>query len=271
MFRLPVVFMHYSNSDYLKYTLQQCKISNPESTIYLLGDSENNCYDFVEHHYFDDYSEEANIFAKIYKHYNTTPYHYALFDFQRWFILKEFLTHIKIDKCLYLDSDVMLYVNVTEEQKKFENYGFTISNGMCGCTFFLNKLETLNAFCQFLMDIYSKKDRYHFDKMVSHFVVRRKNKLKGGACDMTALQLFTEQRFGEVGEVSLIIDGSVYDPIINKSYPGLEMDGEIKKIIWKKDGPYGIHMSTRREIKFNSLHFQGGKAKNIIHKFSVVK
>ena len=37
-----IVFIHYNNADYLKYSLAQAKVSNPDSTVYLLGDSSNN-------------------------------------------------------------------------------------------------------------------------------------------------------------------------------------------------------------------------------------
>jgi len=117
---LPIVFIHYKNKDYLKFSLAQAKVSNPHSTVYLLGDSSNNCYDFVEHHYFSDYFEGAAKFSKIYRHFNTTSPYYSLFDFQRWFILREFLRAQKLDRCLYLDSDTMLYAELSKEQKKFE-------------------------------------------------------------------------------------------------------------------------------------------------------
>ena len=104
---------------------------------------------------------------------------------------------------------------------------------------------------------------YHYDKMVSHFAVRRKHRLAGGVCDMTAFQLYSELNFGQVGEASHIIDDSVYDPNINMAHPGFEMENGIKKIIWKNGQPYGKHIRTGREIKFNSLHFNG-RAKELM-------
>ena len=40
---LPIIFIHYNNSDYLKYSLGQARKSNPGSTIYFLGDQSNDC------------------------------------------------------------------------------------------------------------------------------------------------------------------------------------------------------------------------------------
>ena len=264
--KLPIVFIHLNNSDYLKYSLGQSKKSNPESTVYLIGDSSNNCYDFVEHHSLSEYSNAADDFAKIYKHYSSNAIKFELYCFQRWFVLKEFLISNKLEKCLYLDSDVMLYVDVTEEQVKFEQYDFTLCHMSSGGTFFLNRIDALESFCQFLMDVYKKKDRYNYDKMVAHFMVRRKNSLRGGVCDMTAFELYNFSHLGVAGEMIQIIDGSVYDSNINRPYPGFEMSNEIKKITWKNDLPYGTHVRTGCEVKFNTLHFQG-KAKSLMKQF----
>ena len=264
---LPIVFMHYGNSDYLKYSLRQAKNSNPGSTVYLLGDSLNDCYEGIEHHPFMDYFVAAEGFSKVYRHYNTTPYHYALFDFQRWFILKEFLCSNRLQKCLYLDSDTMLYADVTKEQERFSQFDFTLSLMLCGNTFFLNRLSALEDFCQFLMDIYMKNDRYHYDKLVAHFALRKRNGLKGGACDMTALQLFLLNHFDRIGEVAKVIDGAVYDPNINLAAPGFEMSNGIKRVFWKNTDPYGIYLRTGEQVRFSSLHFQGGNAKRLISQF----
>lgn len=264
---LPIIFIHYGNSAYLKYSLSQAKYSNPDSIVYLVGDESNDCYDFVQHHCFLDYFNEAAEFDKIYRHFNTTPYHYALFDFQRWFILKEFLYSNGLEKCLYLDSDTMLYADVTQEQKKVALFDFTLSYRICGCTFFLNRVKALGDFCQFLMDLYTKKQRYQYDKMISHYAMRQKNGLRGGVCDMTAFELYSGNHFGEIGEVALIIDGSVYDPNINLPTPGFEMSNGIKRIIWKDKVPYGKQEKKGKEIRFNSLHFQGREAKRLMGAF----
>jgi hypothetical protein len=261
--KLPIIFIHYSNSDYLKYSLGQAKHSNPESAIYLIGDSSNNCYDSVEHHSFSNYFQRAHDFSKIYRHYNTTDYEYEIFCFQRWYILLEFLVNNQIEKCLYLDSDTMLYTDITKEQKKFAQFDFTMSYKTSGCTFFLNRVEALADFCQFLTDIYTKKERLYFDRMLAHYLILKKNGLAGGACDMTAFDIYSYDHFGEIGEVAQIIDGSVYDPSINVPHPGFEMEKGIKKIIWKNGDPYGIQQRTAKEIKFNSLQFQG-KTKHLM-------
>ena len=264
---LPIVFIHRSNSSYLKYSLSQAQTSNPQSAVILLGDRSNDCYDFVVHRQIDDFFQGATEFEKVYTHFSTLPPSFELICFQRWFILKDFLLANKISRCLYLDSDIMLYTDVTADSEKFAHFDFTLAHQTNGCTFFLNRVAALEEFCQFLMDVYNKKDSYVYDKLLAHYVVRKRHGLTGGVCDMTAFQLYAENHFGEIGEVAHIIDGSVYDPAITILRPGFEMEGGIKKIFWRNGLPYGKHANTGREIRFNSLHFHGSKSKSLMGQF----
>ena len=263
---LPIVFIHRSNSEHLQYSLAQAKHSNPDSTVFLLGDASNNVYDFVDHRDLRDYFGTAAELGKIYAHYSTHGVDFELICFQRWFILRDFLVAQGLDRCLYLDSDVMLYGDVTTDARKFDEFDFTLCWDNVGCVFFLNRLQGLHDFCQFVMDIYSKKERYQYDRMVSHFAVRTKHGLPGGACDMLAFQFFRESNFGQVGEASRVIDGSVYDPNINMPNPGFAMDDGVKKIVWQDRQPYGTYLRTGEQVRFNSLHFNG-TAKRLMRQY----
>lgn len=254
---LPIVFIHRSNSDHLRYALAQAKHSNPASPVFLLGDASNNVYDFVEHRNLTDYFDGAAALEKIYKHYSTHGVGFELICFQRWFILRDFLAAQGLDQCLYLDSDVMLYADVTGDLRKFDEFDFTLCWDAIGCVFFLNRFQGLEQFCQFVMDIYGKKEKYHYDRMVSHYAVRTKHGLPGGACDMTAFQFFREINFGQIGEASRVIDGSIYEPNINLPNPGFAMENGVKKIVWKDGQPYGTYVRTGEAVRFNSLHFNG--------------
>ena len=142
---LPIVFIHQTNSDYLKYSLRQAKASNPRSTVYLLGDATNATHDCVEHRQLADYSKESDYFKRIYRHYSTQNVDYELFCFQRWFILKEFLHAHNLQACLYLDTDTMLYADATADAAKFKQFDFTLCWNTVGCVFYLNRREGLDA------------------------------------------------------------------------------------------------------------------------------
>ncbi len=256
MQKLPIILIHLSNSDYLKYSLGQAKLSNPGSKICLIGDDSNDCYDFVEHHALSDYFQGACEFSKTYKHFNTSDYNFELFNFQRWLILNEFLITNKLTECFYMDSDILLYADITEEQKKFAQYYFTVCNRDCGNIFFLNSAGALADLCKFLADIYTNKGGYYYNRMLAHYATFRKSGMYGGACDNTAFDFYCYERLGEIGDTAQIIDDSVYDPSIDLPTPGFVMENGIKKVIWKNGNPYGMHLRTGKEIKFNSLHFR---------------
>ena len=178
----------------------------------------------------------------------------------------EFLQAQRIDSCLYLDSDTLLYIDVTQDRKKFDLYDFTLSHGMSGCTCFVNRVGAIEEYCQLVWDIYSGKDGYNYNKLVSHYAVRKRNGLDGGACDMTVFELFRTERFGSIGEAGLIIDGSVYDPNISLPVPGFEMQDGIKKVTWRDGLPYGRHLRTGQDVRLNSLQFQG-RMKHLMQRF----
>lgn len=264
---LAIVFIHKSWSDYLAYSLAQAKSFNPHSPVYLLGDAANDRFDFVDHRPMANYFQAAADFAKVYRHYSTSSYQFELFNFQRWLILKEFLSANGIERCLYLDSDTMLYADVTVDSARFAQCDFTVSHQSAGNTFYLNRAESLHQFCAFLFDLYTKKDKYHHDKMIADYAVRRLHGLNGGVCDMSAIKMYREIHFGETREIAEIIDDSVYDPAIAAPEPGFEMENGIKKLVLKDGVPYGTHISTGKLIKFNSLHFQGWHTKKLMERF----
>lgn len=252
---LPIVFIHKSNSDYLKVSLSQAKKSNPDSQIYLLGDSNNNCYPIIRHHNMKDYFESADAFSKNYKHLNSNPYDYELFCFQRWFVLKEFLVSNQIRRCFYIDSDVMLYANVSSEAEKLKEFDMTLSwpylhDSPSPHCLFINNSDSLFEFCDFLDEIY--RNNTLLKVMNDQFERCRGN---GGACDMTAFREYSKRARFTIGNTALSED-YLFDHNINES-DGFETNKEIKKIFWVGHVPFCKEVISGRQVRVNLLHFQG--------------
>ncbi|EKE02038.1 MAG: hypothetical protein ACD_20C00434G0011 [uncultured bacterium] len=250
---IPIIFIHKGDCDYLAYSLTQAKHFNPDSKIFLIGDKENSHYKFVNHINISDYFTNGKEFEKIYKHLSTLSRKFELFCIQRWFILKDFMSANNINKCVYIDSDVLLYSNITEEQKKFEQFDFALS-GISGHTCFINNIEGLTKFCDFVTCIYNDASQLEYlEKFVLHLV---KNELPGGICDMILFSEYAKRNRDRIGENFQIIDASIFDHTINTS-DGFEMKNKIKNICFKNNIPYCKHLETNKDIKFNSLHLQG--------------
>ncbi len=258
-----IVLIHLHNPYYLKFSLAQARISNPNARIHLIGDESNNVYDFIEHHDISQYAQSALEFAKHYKHLSITPFYSRLISFQRWFILNEFVKANNIDRFLYLDSDVMAYCDVAVEFEKFSRFDFTLSQSACPHDIFWNNMQALNAFCKFLMDVYTGHDPEIYEKLLKTYEHFFRRKANGGVCDMTLFGHFRQIGNFKISDVDVLIDNTTYDHNINASKNDnveFQMEDDIKKIDWIDNCPYGTTL-TGEKIKFNILHCQGGAKK----------
>lgn len=261
---VPVVLIHTGRQDYLECGIRQaCKTNK----VYLIGDSrpfdDSDNFTFLEIGLYNDGIEPLlnDRLQKCYVHLNTTPEGYERFCYCRWIILNSFMEKHNLDTVFYIDSDMLLFADVTSEWKKFDQYDMTLLHRTTGSASFITR-RGLNNFLTMLFEIYENKNSYHFQKIKSHFDIRQKHGLSGGVCDMTLLEYFHyHAEFGggpgRVGEMMQIIDGTTYDHNINVSDQDFAMLDGTKhvKIIDKQ--PYVYNEKLKQNIRFNGLHFQG--------------
>lgn len=264
-----IVFIHSNNSEYLGYSMRQAKATNPNSGIHLIGDHSNDVYDFIEHYDIGDYNQSALEFEKVYKHWDSPSRRgFILYDIKRWFILNEFVSSKNIDKCLYVDSDVMIFCNVEKEFEELElkQWSFTVGEtfpgdlAMHGSPGFWNNIKALDDFCKFVMDIYTEKDPENYDKAVNHYKNRLARGLKGGVCDMTMFALFEKSGRFRGYHVENIVNESTHDLHHGISTNGAfqyRKEGGIKKLKWVNSCPYGTEIKSGRKIRFKTMHYQG--------------
>lgn len=250
---VPVVFIHRGDDDYLAFSLQQAKRSNPQSDVVLIGDASNGKYasESVHHCMIDRYFESAGRFAEVYKHQSGNAYDYELFCFQRWFVLKDFMKANGLERCCYLDSDIMLYANVNDPAY----HGFTNVWAMLT----INTMSTLEDLC-YLIDVYFRNpDLYEYVSSYS------RNLGFQGLNDMVFSSLFLDhwpqykQHLDGVFGDSFF-DGNIRHPL-HVSLPAggsatVEMlDG--KKKVYRRQGELYAKAGDDYWVKINSLHFQG--------------
>tara|TARA_A100001515_G_scaffold134952_1_gene125514 strand:+ start:205 stop:1017 length:813 start_codon:yes stop_codon:yes gene_type:complete len=265
---IPIIFFHVGDSSYLEHTLKQAVTSNPDSDIYLLGDESNEKYATdVKYYAYDNFFEDVWDFKKIYTHLSTNDAGYEVICIVRWFIMNRFCKKHNIDKFFYCDSDVMLYCDITEEQKKFANYRCTMTHNISAGITFINDLTVLDEFHTLCNNIYSKEDMFNFNKCKLHYKNLQNSGRQGGVCDMTIWSIYRNiGNPGDYGETSAIIDDSTFDHNINGD-DGYETENGIKKFFWRDNKPYCKKLWLDREIKFNCIHFQGQPAKALIPSF----
>lgn len=248
----PIIFIHLKNSNYLPYTLAQAKYSNPQSTVFLLGDDSNR-YDQIQHALVADYFDSAQEFAQSYQHLSTNPIDYELFCFQRWFILKDFMTRQSLQNCLYLDSDVMLYADASQEHERLKAFEIALPGCVPGSTY-INSLNALEKFCESVLNLY--RDTTCFQALELKFRQELRSSMATSISDMDAFQFYRDRHPEKVGELLEIVDDSTYDLRVSSSC-GFEMLEGVKKLTLVQGHPFGTEAASGKLIRFKSLHFQG--------------
>lgn len=263
---LPILFVHWGNSDYLKYSIYQARHFNPESRIILLGDKSNNKYKSIEHYNLAEYSNSADNFERIYKHMCSFSYYYVLFWFKRWFIIKDFLQrNDDISNFIIIDSDVLIYCNVSEAFHPFLNNKITIHGKRGPHVTYMKNKNTIIEFCDFIVKLYT--DKTLFKNLLDTYEHYKLQKRPGGIDDMYALYEFSLAFPDNIGNTATIIHDTTFDGTLNTS-EGFEFNKkkQIKNIYWKKNLPYGNHLDKNKFIRFNAIHFQS-KAKSLMHRY----
>ena len=275
-----IILVHKGNSFYLRYAIEQIRKTNKNCEIHLLGDEANAHYgNTIKQHDIKKYSDRSDELTRSYVHYSSLSYEFEIFAIQRWFIIQEFVERHNVNRFFYIDSDVMIYIDVNKEINKFSDYQIALSVSppahlsVSGhVSFWMNK-KILNDFCDFVFDLYARKNSPEYLEMVDHYKELQQQGKGGGVCDMVLLYFFCRKRSKLVYNIQTEINDSLYDTTIMGMNVGkyfFQKQGYIKKIYWKNNRPYGKDIKTGKLIGFNSLHFQGDN-KDLMPYFSTYK
>jgi hypothetical protein len=241
----------------LKLVVNQAKAWN--SDVFLLGDEGNQDYCPDNHKFMSEYYEGVEDFENLYQHLSTNPQDIEKFCFSRWFILRNFLRKEGYKGAFYIDNDILLFTDVSVEYEKRKHLYCMLSGKTSGHSSYWS-IEGIEAFCDYLMEIYSNKDSYDFARLASHYHVRQQHGLYGGLCDMTLLESFGRYRYPH-----MVGEGSVANPMSKEPYydhviqedEGFEHENGRKKFIITDGIPYSKYLSTGTYIPFATVHFQG--------------
>lgn len=258
---IPIIFFHQGNSKYLKYSLKQARTFNLNSPVYLLGDKKNDRYPFVTHVLADNYASAIKEFSTVYKHLSSNGEVYELNCFLRWFYIEAFCRENNIEEFIYLDSDVLLFQNVTEMLPLFKNAAIAntcADMGMPAFTYFKDR-AALRNFCDYLIRAYTEEKAIkQLDEYYKPFA--NSAEMMGGVCDMTLFHFYFRDHPGDTLKIDLIDDSFAVDVSINSS-DGYEMDGGVKKVYWQNNLPYCKRIIDGKLIRFATLHYQGNAKK----------
>jgi hypothetical protein len=250
---ITIVLTHRGYSWYLPYTLLRARASNPHARILLITDQKSALLSrFAEIVPIDEHFKEAAAFASLYQHLSPNPYDFELFCFQRWFILHSVARQRGIERCFYLDSDVLLFSDLSQIEKHYRSVQMTVNYEQGPYSCFINSRAVLSDFCDFMVTLF----RDHHARMAADYQGWRQAGLTGGISDMHAMKHFIRDHGIKVSDTSEIVDDATFDTVIHEANGYATADGR-KVVEWENGHPCVLHLARQKKIRFHTFHMQG--------------
>lgn len=250
----PIIFIHYGDSSYLKYTFKSTRIFNPYCRIILLGDEHNQHYTNlgIEHFLFANYntSQEFKLFEKVYKFIAGSTHgksHWTKFVFQRWFHIFEFIQSQEIEQFWTFDSDNLIFTNLYTLVPRLIQYDCTEQcNGIC-MNGFVNGQKIVKGYLDTINSLFMDKEflenqarefvdnpTYAFTEMRAYDEYRNRNKLN-------------------TIKLQQVLDGETFDECICQSQ-GMEFLNGKKKLFFKNGSIYQKNELNQKLLKVNTIN-----------------
>ena len=240
----------------------------------MLGDEYNKAWCDDWHNANDFITEKWTKFHSVFENLSTYPTAWAEGIFKRFFLILEYLERNSFEECVIIDSDVLLYLNVSEyepfrhckvaaETPLLQDFAMLEEgNGLkwktcAGFSYFTT--EGLREFTDFCIDMYAN----HKDILMKKWDVHRKFGMYGGVGEMALLHLWVSS-LPEGEYLNLLQDDanhSVFDNSVGESSGYLEHQYEyikrlsVKNLHWENGRPYCYTIDGHEKTWFLNLHF----------------
>lgn len=257
---IPLFFFHMGDSYYLPYTFNQILQSNPDSDIYLIGDEANKHYESLGIIHVEMHTCEATAkeFEKIYVHLSSMGGFVERICFQRWMYIRDFVKQAGITgRFCHLDSDVLVYGNLTEYHDKYCADADVTLHGKYGPgTNVFKNVDVLSKLVDTAFRYYTDPALLQKLKDLRRNTVDAKGNHKN-ITDMTMIEAFVDECDVKTYDLLQIVDGITFDSHIAKaSDPRFQMEGQFKKVIFRDRCAYCV-TPTGEQVKMMMLHIQG--------------
>lgn len=258
---MNIVIIHMGFAKYLLYVLRQIKITNPNSEIFLISDKENKKYS--KYSTFVDISKiqslESKSFKENYIHLGKSSPNYEMFCMLRWIILRDFMREYNIKECLHIDSDILIFSDLNKALNPFSNYKISLAHNLA-LTMHIKNIEILDEFSKYLLFKYTNENELNKLKDMYYKTDRINNGVAGSISDMDISREFFSRVKEPIGDLSEIVNDSIFDSAIVYGEPEFEMlkkgKYKLKKIFFENKIPFCNYVlnGENKKIKFHSLH-----------------
>ncbi len=256
----PIVFIHYGDTPYLKYTLDIAKKTNPDKEVVLLGDKKNEKYEKIgiKHFYFDDYNkgEEIEIFDRVFQFIAGTSHKkkaWVNFVFRRWFYIYNFAKQNNIQSFWTFDSDNLILSNLSKHEERFSKIDCTSQcNGSC-MNGYIKNLHVVKAYLDKINELFQRSE--YLKKQEREF----EQHPNWAFTEMRAFETFKEENRPKVYRLNSILDNETFDECICQEH-GMEMEYNLrfnrmmKKLYFKDNKIYEKSIETGKLAKVNTLN-----------------
>lgn len=267
---LPCIIVHRGYKPYLKYNLE---ITSKNNKIFLIGDSSvsklvsiNDNLEFID---IRDFERRKRILElrNNFVNYNTQSDHIEWMNFERVFIMQDFMLERGYKQIFHSDSDNILLKNINDFKFKnriaycipsFQDNYRMDSSIHCG----LLDNKFFNEFEKLYIDLYINKKKYNLiEKKINYHL---QNNLRGGITDMTLYYLL--HKLKKVNPQNLMqplrsMDDEEFVFINNFNLAEGFYDLKNFKMKRKKikifDGNSVYDLIKSKKIKIANIHFQG--------------
>ena len=270
-----IAFVHRGQAWYLPYVLNQAKHASPSSDIVFVGDT-FALPRLAGVRTVPLESEDADRFARNYRHLRSGSVRFELFCWLRWFYLLEYLRREEVGSVLYLDSDVLLFSSMRRlaevypkamscalmvPKQEFDAFNWIAM----GHTSYWTR-EALEDFCTFATESFEKEELLDLYRQKWSWAQRtglKKSMGGAGVSDMTGLYLWWNQRRESVLNLAVNTDGNVFDLALTtaRNYEDGEyvMTSNGTKLIdyGDKEPSFVKADGSGERVRVHGVHFQG--------------
>ena len=253
---------------YFYASIESAKRFSPESPLYVISDECPANMQGEQCHWLPlrDFADRAAAFRAVYKHMSTSGREGEQFCFERWFVLLALLHQLRLDQCLYLDSDIQLLCSSAEVERHFDQCQMTLSKGTSPHFSYIRSPAVVEDFCELVMSVYRGEADGIVREICADAAERGRRGAAVGITDMYFWDLLRQQKRWPAGEVTDIRNGLTFDHVIyssdgfervgDKLYRGQDVT-DCKSLVFQKGVAHVRLKETGEMIRFGSLHFQG--------------
>lgn len=265
---VPIIFIHYGWSWYLRSTLRAARLSNPGKRIVLLGDEKNRCCaeGLAEYFPYDEFAkgERLAAFDKVFRVVQGRDHKFnkaggteqwLRFVFRRWFMIGEFVDTHKISSLWTFDSDTLLLAELGRRERRYRDFVATTQcRGRC-LNSWIGETSIITRYLEAMIEMFS--DERFLEQQEQRLTTHTGQAFN----EMDAFAEFARREGIVTPHAAEPVEGEAFDDAI-ASVPGYEpsdllVHGRIKvKALWRDSaaGLYSKRSSDGQYVRWLSCN-----------------